>query len=248
VVTVACGRNLTAQLALPAAALVAVLGALWPRGVAILLAAATTAEALSLPFAMHLVNRFRPAIAPHIKISGVERLEIWDYLSSHVLQRPLLGWGLWTSRLLPATPDQVAHFIKATGSGIYPHNQWLELWVETGFLGVLLGLAIVLLALWRIGELSPALRPFAYGAFTMAMAVASAGFEITTDSWWAALSASAALFGFFERALAISDFRISPGAMPQAPAAHPDTTGLQAGAPEPRRNRQAWRVRVPGGR
>ncbi len=248
VVTVACGRNLTAQLALPAAALVVALGALWPRGVAVLLGAATTAEALGLPFAMRLVTRFRPAIAQHIKISGVERLEIWDYLSAHVLQRPLFGWGLWTSRLLPATPNQVAHFIKATGSGIYPHNQWLELWVETGLFGVLLGLAFVLLVLWRAGGLAPALRPFAYGAFAMAMAVASAGFEITTDSWWAALAASAAVFGLFGRALAISDFRISPAATPLAPAARPDTTGLRAGAPEPRRNRQAWRVRVPGGR
>ncbi len=248
VVTVACGRNLTAQLALPAAVVIGAVGALAPRAGAILLGVATVAEALALPFAMRLVIRLKPLIVSHVKISGVERLEIWDYLSAHVLQRPILGWGLWTSRLLPATPEEAAHFIKATGSGIYPHNQWLELWVEMGLPGVLLGLAFVLLVLWRAWKLSPALRPFAYGAFVMAMAVASSGFEITTDSWWAALAASGALFALFERGLAISEFRISPAATRPAPAARPDTTGLQAGAPEPRRNRQAWRVRVPGGR
>lgn len=247
-VTVACGRNLTAQLALPCAALIMAIGAFAPRLIAILLALATSIEALGLPFAMRLVTRFRPAVVPHIKISGVERLEIWDYLSAHVLQRPVLGWGLWTSRLLPATPEQVAHFIKAAGSGIYPHNQWLELWVETGLPGVLLGLAFVLLALWRAWQLAPALRPIAYGAFAMAMMVASSGFEITTDSWWAALAASGALFGLFERGLATSGLHISAAATPPVPSAHPGTTGLQAGAPEPRRNRQAWRVRVPGGR
>jgi O-antigen ligase len=215
---------------------------------AVVLGVATGLEALGLPFAMRVVTHFRPLIAPHIKISGVERLEIWDYLSAHVLQRPVLGWGLWSSRLLPATPEEMAHFVKAQGSGIYPHNQWLELWVETGFWGVLLGLGLVVLVLRRILAGEPALRPFGYAAFVMAMAVASTGFEITTDSWWAALAASAGLFGVFGRGVPISDPRISIGARIGVPGALPDTIGIRGGAPEPRRNRQAWRARVPGGR
>lgn len=247
-VTVAAGRNTTAQIALPAAALTILAGTYAPRLTARLLAAAIAAEALCLPFAMRVVTHYRPLIAPHIKISAVERLEIWDYLSAHVLQRPILGWGLWASRLLPATPEEMAHFIKAQGSGIYPHNQFLELWVETGLPGVLLGLAFALLILRRAANLTPALRPFAYAAFVIALAVASSGFEITTDSWWAALAASGALFALFNRGLALPNPRISAAARPPAPPAHPGTIHLQADAPAPRRNRHAWRPRVPGGR
>jgi O-antigen ligase len=247
-VTVAAGRNTTAQLALPAAALVGALGFFVPRATGALLAAATAAEAVALPFAMRVITLFRPQIAPHIKLSGVERLEIWDYLSAHVLQRPFLGWGLWSSRLLPATPTEMAHFIKAQGSGIYPHNQFLELWVETGLPGVLLGLGFALLVLRRAYRCDAALRPFAYAAFTMAMAVASSGFEITTDSWWAALAASGALFALFARALASGDSRISAEASPPAQPGPQGTTHLQAGAPAPRRNRQVWTPRAPGGR
>ncbi len=255
VVTVAAGRNTTAQVAMPVAVLVGAAGAVAPRAVAIVLGLATAGEALGLPFAMRVVTDFRPQIAAHIKMSGVERLEIWDYLSAHVLQRPLLGWGLWSSRLLPATPEEMAHFVKAQGSGIYPHNQWLELWVETGLPGVMLGLVLVFVVLRRVYGCDPLLRPFAYAAFVMAMAVASSGFEITTDSWWAALAASAGLFGVFGRGIGSwwaeshpTDFRILGGASLRAPGALPDTIALRAGAPEPRRNRQAWRPRVPGGR
>jgi O-antigen ligase len=202
ILTIAAGRNTTAQIALPAVALTIGLAALAPRLVCVGLAALTTLVALALPFALRLITHARPLIAPHIKPSGLERLEIWDYLSAHVLQHPFLGWGLQTARLIPATPEEMAHYVKATGGGIYAHNQWLQLWLEMGFPGALLGLAFTLLVLRRAWHLPASLRPFAFGAYVMAMAVASSGFEITTDSWWAALAASAALFGLFQRALA----------------------------------------------
>ncbi len=164
------------------------------------------------------------------------------------MQKPLFGWGLWTSRLLPATAEEMAHYQKAAGIGIYPHNQFLELWVETGFFGVILGLAFTLLMLNRADKLPPALRAAAYATYVMAFSVASLGFEITTDSWWAALAASAMLFALFNRALATEHSRIWPDARPPAPPPPPGTTHLQAGAPEPRRSRIGSRVRSAGGR
>ena len=120
IVTVAAGVNTTARVGLPIAAAVLVLGTVAPRAAGLLLAAATTVMALGLPFALRVITRFRPDIAPHIKLSGLERLEIWDYLSAHVLQRPILGWGLWTSRLIPASPAEMAHFVKSVGQRHLP--------------------------------------------------------------------------------------------------------------------------------
>jgi exopolysaccharide production protein ExoQ len=248
VMTVGAGLNTTARVAVPLAAILVWAGFAAPRLAGWFLGAGTAVMALLLPFLLRLVTRYRPEIVPHIKLSGVERLEIWDYISAHVLQRPIAGWGLWTSRLLPASPEETAHFIKATGSGIYPHNQWLELWVETGLPGVLIGLGFSLLVLRRAGTLAPSLRPFAFATYGVAMAIASLGFEITTDSWWAALSVSAALFTLFDRALRRADLRISPGATNPAPLPHPDTIHPPADGPEPRRNRLRMRPRGPGGR
>ncbi len=202
---VAVGVDATAMFGLVAAAAIAGLGALAPAAVWWLLAGGTTLMMGALPFALRLITPERAVIAPYLKHSGLDRLEIWDYLSAHVLQRPWLGAGLGTSRVLQATPEQLALYVRASGHGIYPHNQFLELWVEMGAAGVVIGLAFLLVVLWRIWRLPRALRPFGYGAYVLAMMIASSGFEVVTDSWWAALAASGALFGLLARALPVAD-------------------------------------------
>jgi len=58
-----------------------------------------------------------------------------------------------------------------------------------------LALALALLALARIRRsLTPEVQPFGHAAFASALTISLANFEITTDSWWAALVASAYLF------------------------------------------------------
>jgi len=109
---------------------------------------------------------------------------------------------LRTATDLPIRPDELAGYLYTDARGIYPHNQWLELWVELGALGAALGLAFVLLLLARIRRLPQALRPFAYAAFASAMIVASVNYEVVTDSWWCALAASAVLFGMLDRLMA----------------------------------------------
>jgi len=130
-------------------------------------------------------------LAKVIKWSGIHRLEIWDYMSARILERPLTGWGLGVAKVVPIHADELATYLYADATGIYPHNQWIELWLETGLLGIVLALALVLLALWRIRG-----RWGAYGLAAVAAALTASllNFEITTDSWWAALAAAAVLY------------------------------------------------------
>jgi O-antigen ligase len=190
---VAEGKSTTAWIALPAAALVLALAARAPRLTARLITAAVAAGALALPFALRILSGIRPSLAPYIKESMLRRLEIWDYVSARIMERPLFGWGIWTSKSLPITSDELSHYVREHGEGIYPHNQWLELWVETGAAGLLLALAFALIVLWRVPRLPPAMQPFGYAAFSLALMVSLTSFEITTDSWWAALAACALL-------------------------------------------------------
>jgi len=200
---VAEGRNTTAYVSLPVAALVVALAWRAPRLVPRVIGGSLALAALLLPLALRGLSGVRGTLAPHIKESMLRRLEIWDYVSARVTERPLFGWGVWSAKSLPISSEELSHYVRENGAGIYPHNQWLELWVETGFFGVLLGVGFVLLVLWRVRRLPASLQPFACAAVVLALMVSLTSFEITTDSWWAALAACGFLFISWGRARSV---------------------------------------------
>lgn len=191
----AVGLSSTAKVQVVLGAAVIVLAILLRRRAAAVFSAAISAMALLLPFFLRLVEPYRTLVEPYVKHSGDHRLEIWDYMSARVVERPFLGWGLWSTKSVPITPQEMSHYIYVSKLGIYPHNQWLELWVETGLLGALIGAILAVVVLRRIRRTLPAdLQPYAYAAVASAVAISSFGFEVTTDSWWAALAATGFLF------------------------------------------------------
>ena len=97
--------------------------------------------------------------------------------------------------------EELRHYVILNGNNIYAHDQWLELWVETGAFGAALGLVFSILVLHRIRRTSPAVRPFAYAAFGAGVLISCVNFEVMTDSWWAAVAASGFLFATLEHAV-----------------------------------------------
>jgi len=165
------------------------------RAVGLALRLAVALLGFCLPFLLHLLTGERTRLAAAAKRSFVHRLEIWDYMTSRALERPLAGWGFGTAKAVPIRPDELAAYRYVSPGGEYPHNQWLEAWVGLGALGAVLLALFCLLVLRRIGRLEPAIRPFAYAAFAAGLATSLADFELITDSWWAALAAGAVLCG-----------------------------------------------------
>jgi O-antigen ligase len=201
-VILAVTLSLAARVAVAAGMVVLVLAWAVPRLVAIGLAWGVAAFVAALPVALRLLAARRTELAPLLKPSGVTRLEIWDYMTARVFEHPIRGWGLLNAKYLPIHPDELARYSYTDARGIYPHNQWLELWVELGALGAALGLVFAVLLLRRVRLLPECLRPFGYAAFASAMTVASVNYEVTTDSWWCALAASAVLFSILGRLVA----------------------------------------------
>jgi len=80
--------------------------------------------------------------------SGKVRLVMWDETVAMLRTRPILGAGLG------AFPAAIAPYHAATWMEIfqYPHNILLNLWSETGLLG-LFAFGWILLAWWRRGRL-----------------------------------------------------------------------------------------------
>jgi exopolysaccharide production protein ExoQ len=208
-VPLAAAVAVTMSLAAKAAIIVGLLvllGALWlPRLAPPLLSASMLMIAAATPLGLHMLAEQRAALAPYLKISGLHRLEIWDHVTTHLFARPLLGWGIASSTELPMPPDELHHYVILNGNNIYAHDQWLELWVETGALGAILGLGLSLLVLHRIRRISAVIRPFAYAAFSAAVLISCVNFEVTTDSWWAAVAASGFLFATLQHAVVSSE-------------------------------------------
>ncbi|MEQ8693969.1 MAG: O-antigen ligase family protein [Gammaproteobacteria bacterium] len=184
----------TARVEMVAGGLIFILAHRAPKWIATILSAITVSAVLLVPALVQLVSQKRSDIAPFLKKSGLHRMEIWDYMSARIFERPFAGWGFSTAKSVPITNQELSQYTFATDAGIYPHNQWIELWLGSGIVGVAIGLATALVVLHRIAQLSSGSRPYAYAAFASALVVSSVNFELTTDSWWAALAATAFLF------------------------------------------------------
>jgi exopolysaccharide production protein ExoQ len=187
------GRSLAGQVGLMAGLIVLVLAHWRPRLVAPAIAGGTILLVAGLPFGLRALAEHRAALAPYLKTSGLHRLEIWDFMTARVLEHPLLGWGFGVAGSLPIRPEELSHFVIQHDDGIYPHNQWLGVWAETGVPGAAIALGFALLVLWRIRRLGDTFRPFAYATFASALAISYVNFEVKTDSWWAAVAAGAYL-------------------------------------------------------
>mgnify|MGYP001286083045 CR=1 FL=1 len=81
-----------------------------------------------------------------LPLSGMNRLIIWKFTSQKILEKPLLGRGLRTSRVLPSGGEKYDIVrVRENGSRdvisrdflvpLHPHNQFLQIWLELGALG-----------------------------------------------------------------------------------------------------------------
>jgi len=126
---------------------------------------------------------------PLIKLSGIHRLEFWDYMADRVWDKPLFGWGLQSVPVLPIHPDELARYHVVTASGIgHAHNLWLQVWIETGLVGAILVLAFALYALRKTMSVPVMLRPFSLAGYATVLALTISTYNLAADSWWAAIA------------------------------------------------------------
>ena len=146
------------------------------------------------PVAAHWVFLNHPAWVAALPTSWHHRLEIWDFMSRRIAERPWGGWGLGSSHNLSLALHQGGDYIFATESVGHPHNVFTQLWVELGVPGLVLGVAFGLLMLIRAGRLPKPMVPFALGAWAAAFIVALVAYNFWADSLWAVFALAA--FGF----------------------------------------------------
>jgi len=174
------------------AAKLALVLALLTSGAAFMLPVLTRRALMALPFAAALwpFAAQKLFLAHHdwvgrLPPSWQNRVEIWDYLSYRILERPFFGWGLNASRSLPFTEPHGALYHYVLGAEPHPHNAAIQLWVELGLPGLAFGIVFALLTLSRAGRLGSVLGPFALGAWVAAYCLAMISYNLWSDSLWA---------------------------------------------------------------
>src|SRR5262249_51184226 len=75
------------------------------------------------------------------------RFEMWDYFSFRVIERPFFGWGLGSAHTLPLEGPHSSMYRYISQPVPHPHNAMVQLWVELGAPGVLMGILFMLFML-----------------------------------------------------------------------------------------------------
>jgi O-antigen ligase len=153
------------------------LAALWVLAAPLVLGAATKA----IDSGRTSQNQANPSVA--------HRLVIWRFASDKIMERPLLGYGLRASRVIPGGSEKVLlggktlRFERDRFS-VHPHNGPLEWWLELGLPGAALGaLVVFLLFRWPQRFADPVLRALLVGQLTTAYGILNLSFGVW-QTWW----------------------------------------------------------------
>lgn len=194
----------------PVALLLAALSMIWvwvlPKNGLLHVATAATLFALVFPLiAYHIDAPERFGIdSAWLDTSSQHRVQIYHYTAQLIADRPLTGWGFRAARNLS---DHAPSFIaaghtqpfnaKQTILPLHPHNMSLQLWLETGFVGVLLFFGMLILGALRIcrSRLVKGQRMMVAGTATFLFVVANLSFGVWQFHWISliALAAGAVL-------------------------------------------------------
>lgn len=134
----------------------------------------------------------------------IHRLYIWDFSVARILEHPLLGWGLDSSRVMPGRDTMITEINPSLPPTIYgqmqvlplhPHNAPLQLWLELGLPGAalfaLIAGGLLYGAAGRTGNRMGA--GVAAAVLVVALALSSFSYGIWQTWWLAALWFAAAL-------------------------------------------------------
>jgi exopolysaccharide production protein ExoQ len=184
----------SAHLALAAASVTFLAALLLRQAAARALLVLAPAAVLVMPIVPLLTPPDQPLLPrTMLKPSAMHRLVIWHFTDTRIADKPLLGWGLDSARampggkdftFLPGAPGQVERYEQLP---LHPHNGALQVWLELGAVGALVGALVVVVMLSRLtpATLAPATRAAGLAAFVAAAIEVSLSYGIW-QSWWIA--------------------------------------------------------------
>ncbi len=158
---------------------------LWPKHMPSFLLIIIALALIVFPFIMLVVPpSFWDSFQEKLPYSWAQRVEVWQYIASHIMEHPFSGWGLKASRACEDTVLLRGEILKAIPT--HPHNASMQIWYETGMTGIsLLALSLLSLAGKMIKcKLTP-LTSASISAIIIALSVPGfLSFDIWHEWWW----------------------------------------------------------------
>lgn len=181
------GASTTALIAYLAAALVFVAGYALPRATIAAGGAALIGILLFAPVILKpgMTDHLSPALAlAHGKQGSMShRQQIWGFVIDRIGERPWLGWGMGNSRLVPGAHDEF--WPGAEHIPLHPHDGALQLRLELGWPGTILGAAGFAALIWSLLRLLPDRLDRACAAAALAVAAIHALVSYSLwHEWW----------------------------------------------------------------
>jgi O-antigen ligase len=133
------------------------------------------------------------AAADAFKVSAGHRLLIWSFTGEHIAERPLLGWGLDSSRAIPGGNTEIRP--GQNWLSLHPHDAALQVWLELGLPGAVV-FALLLALFWMRLDRLQAPRLYvaaAGGSLTATLAPLFAAYGVWQE-WWLGTLALALFF------------------------------------------------------
>lgn len=142
------------------------------------------------PWLAHWLFIFRPDFLLDLKgASAAQRMEIWDFLARQIFEQPVLGWGVESTGAMTLETDKLFF----SGSRVvHPHNSALQLWIEMGIPGVLLGLGFLALVFRRIASASDNI--YMVAGFSSLLAISLTAYGLWQGWWLGVMFIAATLF------------------------------------------------------
>lgn len=169
----------------------------WLRLAKVLFAVVFTFSVLVVPFLDDIAPLAIEFLVTNFQdhVPEVHRFVIWQFAVEHILERPVIGWGLNAARVFPGgdvelllltTPDGVQ--ITGPALPLHTHNALIQIWLELGFVGVALFATLLAAAIRGISYMpeDPARPAAAMAAITTGFVIAQLGFGFW-QGWWLAL-------------------------------------------------------------
>ncbi|MFQ5773397.1 MAG: O-antigen ligase family protein [Kiloniellaceae bacterium] len=150
----------------------------------LVLVLATFAALIGSPVAAKIFYALDWQDAQWLPLSAEHRVEIWNFTVERIEERPIFGWGFDAARAMSRLPD-AAEASGRSPVALHPHNAPLQILLELGVVGGLIGLGLSLLLIARLQTLPEPNRALAQALFVSTLAIACTAYGLWQNQWLA---------------------------------------------------------------
>ncbi len=189
-----------------AGCLVVLLALLFPRPSAWLLAIVLVAAIVTAPLLAFALFEMGLHQSDELFLTARYRVHIWQFLAERIAEKPLFGWGFDAARNMPnfgVTPF-ISDLEKVVP--LHPHNAVLQVWLELGFIGVLLLLLVIQRLTGALARLKKPQSAYGQALLLSGFVAAFTSFGLWQNKWFSFLL----LLGFVFLAIAGRDAKPEP--------------------------------------